>query len=153
VAIDDFGTGFSSFSYILQYNVDRLKIDRSFVSRCLEDNGAAAIVRAIMAMAHGLKIDVVAEGVETLEQMDFLLRKKCDFAQGFLLSKAVALEDFVAAVESIDSWVMEQQEIAQDALTRKLQDLRRPSSKVLEMPSDGSQHKMGLAEALLEGTA
>jgi EAL domain-containing protein (putative c-di-GMP-specific phosphodiesterase class I) len=89
VAIDDFGTGFSSFSYLLQYEVDRLKIDRSFVNRSEDDPNAAAIVRAIISMAHGLNLKVVAEGVETTGQLDFLLRRRCDEAQGFYFGKAV----------------------------------------------------------------
>jgi diguanylate cyclase (GGDEF)-like protein len=89
VAIDDFGTGFSSFSYLLQYEVDRLKIDRSFVNRSDDDPNAAAIVRAIISMAHGLNLRVVAEGVETNGQLDFLLRRRCDEAQGFYFGKAV----------------------------------------------------------------
>ena len=89
IAIDDFGTGFSSFSYLLQYEVDRLKIDRSFVNRSADDPNAAAIVRAIISMAHGLNLKVVAEGVETNGQLDFLLRRRCDEAQGFYFGKAV----------------------------------------------------------------
>jgi diguanylate cyclase (GGDEF)-like protein/PAS domain S-box-containing protein len=89
IAIDDFGTGFSSFSYLLQYEVDRLKIDRSFVNRSADDPNAAAIVRAIISMAHGLNLKVVAEGVETDDQLNFLLRRRCDEAQGFYFGKAV----------------------------------------------------------------
>jgi diguanylate cyclase (GGDEF)-like protein/PAS domain S-box-containing protein len=89
IAIDDFGTGFSSFSYLLQYEVDRLKIDRSFVNRSADDPSAAAIVRAIISMAHGLNLKVVAEGVETDGQLNFLLRRRCDEAQGFYFGKAV----------------------------------------------------------------
>ena len=92
IAIDDFGTGFSSFSYLLQYEVDRLKIDRSFVNRSADDPTAAAIVRAIISMAHGLNLKVVAEGVETNEQLDFLLRRRCDEAQGFFFGKPVPAE-------------------------------------------------------------
>jgi diguanylate cyclase (GGDEF)-like protein/PAS domain S-box-containing protein len=89
IAIDDFGTGFSSFSYLLQYEVDRLKIDRSFVNRSADDPTAAAIVRAIISMAHGLNLKVVAEGVETNDQLNFLLRRRCDEAQGFFFGKPV----------------------------------------------------------------
>jgi diguanylate cyclase (GGDEF)-like protein/PAS domain S-box-containing protein len=90
IAIDDFGTGFSSFSYLLQYEVDRLKIDRSFINRSAEDPNAAAIVRAIISMAHGLNLKVVAEGVETGGQLNFLLRCKCDETQGFYFGKPVS---------------------------------------------------------------
>jgi diguanylate cyclase (GGDEF)-like protein/PAS domain S-box-containing protein len=91
IAIDDFGTGFSSFSYLLQYEVDRLKIDRSFVNRSAEDPTAAAIVRAIISMAHGLNLKVVAEGVETTDQLDFLLRRRCDEAQGFYFARPMPI--------------------------------------------------------------
>jgi EAL domain-containing protein (putative c-di-GMP-specific phosphodiesterase class I) len=91
IAIDDFGTGFSSFSYLLQYEVDRLKIDRSFVNRSADDPTAAAIVRAIISMAHGLNLKLVAEGVETSGQLSFLLRRRCDEAQGFYFAKPVPM--------------------------------------------------------------
>jgi diguanylate cyclase (GGDEF)-like protein/PAS domain S-box-containing protein len=101
IAIDDFGTGFSSFSYLLQYEVDRLKIDRSFVDRSASDPNAAAIVRAIISMAHGLNLKVVAEGVETGGQLNFLLRRRCDEAQGFYFGKAVPASMVGEAVRQI----------------------------------------------------
>ncbi len=100
IAIDDFGTGFSSFSYLLQYQVDRLKIDQSFVKKAVTDANAAAVVRAIIAMSHGLNIGVVAEGVETEEQLRFLLRRKCDEAQGFMLARPVPASEFSALVRA-----------------------------------------------------
>ncbi len=101
IAIDDFGTGFSSFSYLLQYEVDRLKIDRSFVNRSADDPTAAAIVRAIISMAHGLNLKVVAEGVETNDQLNFLLRRRCDEAQGFYFSKPVPMEMVIESARLI----------------------------------------------------
>jgi diguanylate cyclase (GGDEF)-like protein/PAS domain S-box-containing protein len=98
ISIDDFGTGFCSFSYLLQYHVDRLKIDQSFVKKTGTDPNAAAVVRTIIAMSHGLAIRVVAEGVETDEQLRFLQRRKCDEAQGNYLAGPVTADDFVAAV-------------------------------------------------------
>ncbi len=103
IAIDDFGTGFSSFSYILEYQVDRLKIDRSFVSRVTQDDNAAAIVRAIIAMGRGLSIELVAEGVETPEQFAFLTRKHCETVQGFLFSRAVPISHFGDVVRKIEA--------------------------------------------------
>ena len=103
IAIDDFGTGFSSFSYILEYQVDRLKIDRSFVSRVHQDDNAAAIVRAIIAMGRGLNIELVAEGVETEEQFAFLKRKHCETVQGFLFSRAVPIQQFCDKVREIEA--------------------------------------------------
>jgi diguanylate cyclase (GGDEF)-like protein/PAS domain S-box-containing protein len=101
IAIDDFGTGFCSFSYLLEYHVDRLKIDQSFVRRAVEDANAAAVVRTILAMSHGLNIKVVAEGVETAEQLKFLRRRRCDEAQGYLFARPITAAEFPAAVEAI----------------------------------------------------
>lgn len=93
LAVDDFGTGFSSFKYILEYKVDRLKIDRSFIAKCPADATAAAIVRTVIAMAHGLNMTVVAEGVETEDQLAFLLRRRCDEAQGWRFGRPVPMDE------------------------------------------------------------
>jgi diguanylate cyclase (GGDEF)-like protein/PAS domain S-box-containing protein len=103
ISIDDFGTGFCSFSYLLQYQVDRLKIDQSFVKKSVTDANAAAVVRTIIAMSHGLNIRVVAEGVETDEQLRFLLRKKCDEAQGYFIAKPTAAHEFCSVVRAYTS--------------------------------------------------
>ncbi len=100
ISIDDFGTGFCSFSYLLQYQVDRLKIDQSFVKQADTDPNAAAVVRTIIAMSHGLNIRVVAEGVETDEHLRFLVRRRCDEAQGNFIAGPVAAKDFCAAVRA-----------------------------------------------------
>lgn len=100
ISIDDFGTGFCSFSYLLQYQVDRLKIDQSFVKKSVTDANAAAVVRTIIAMSHGLNIRVVAEGVETDEQLRFLLRRKCDEAQGNFVGRPLPAEQFTATVRA-----------------------------------------------------
>jgi diguanylate cyclase (GGDEF)-like protein/PAS domain S-box-containing protein len=105
ISIDDFGTGFCSFSYLLQYQVDRLKIDQSFVKKSVTDANAAAVVRTILAMSHGLNIKVVAEGVETEEQLRFLLRRKCDEAQGYFIARPVMAKDFCSVVRTIASGV------------------------------------------------
>ena len=95
IAIDDFGTGFCSFTYLLQYQVDRLKIDQSFVRQAVNDANAAAVVRTIIAMSHGLNMKVVAEGVESEDQLRFLLRRRCDEAQGRFFSGPVAEKEFI----------------------------------------------------------
>ena len=100
ISIDDFGTGFCSFSYLLQYQVDRLKIDRSFVKQAGTDPNAAAVVRTIIAMSHGLAIRVVAEGVETEEHLKFLMRRKCDEAQGHYIAGPVPASEFAAAARA-----------------------------------------------------
>jgi len=101
VAIDDFGTGFCSFSYLLQYPVDRLKIDQSFILKAVTEPNAATVVRAILSMSHHLGIKVTAEGVETMEHLKILSRRNCDEAQGFYFSHAVSAAGFPAAVEAI----------------------------------------------------
>ena len=103
ISIDDFGTGFCSFSYLLQYQVDRLKIDQSFVKQAETDPNAAAVLRTIIAMSHGLNIRVVAEGVETDEQLRFLVRRKCDEAQGNYVARPVAAKDFCDVVQACAS--------------------------------------------------
>ena len=87
IAIDDFGTGYSSLSYLKRFPVDTLKIDRSFISDVINDRADATIIKAIVAMASSLQVDIVAEGVETLEQLRFLRGCGCHTMQGFLLSR------------------------------------------------------------------
>ena len=89
--LDDFGTGFSSLSYLHRFKMDRLKIDRSFVSAMMEDNECSEIVRTIIVLGHTLGMKTVAEGVETEEQVEQLRALDCDFVQGFYFSKPVDL--------------------------------------------------------------
>ena len=101
VAVDDFGTGFCSFSYLLQYPVDRLKIDQSFVAKSVTEPNAATVVRTIVAMSHNLGIKVIAEGVETVDHLNFLTQRRCDEAQGYLFSRPVPISEFVERVAAI----------------------------------------------------
>ncbi|NHZ37115.1 bifunctional diguanylate cyclase/phosphodiesterase [Massilia rubra] len=96
VALDDFGTGYSSLSYLSRFALDKLKIDQSFVRNITEDAKSAAIAKATIALAHGLGITVVAEGVETRAQLDYLDGAGCDEVQGYFFSRPVAADEFVA---------------------------------------------------------
>jgi len=93
LSIDDFGTGYSSLGYLQQFTVDALKIDRSFVKDLHLGGDAAAICAAIIAMARELKLKVIAEGVETAAQLEFLKTHRCDFAQGYLISEPIGAAD------------------------------------------------------------
>ena len=95
-SLDDFGTGYSSLSYLKLLPIDQLKIDQSFVHDVLDDANAATIARSIITLAHSLGLMVIAEGVETQEQRDFLSRSGCHHCQGYLFGKPMALPDFEA---------------------------------------------------------
>jgi EAL domain-containing protein (putative c-di-GMP-specific phosphodiesterase class I) len=85
IVIDDFGTGYSSLAYLKRFPIDTLKVDRSFIRDIPADSGDMKITRAIVAMAHGLRLKVVAEGVETAEQLKYLGSLSCDAVQGYFL--------------------------------------------------------------------
>ena len=93
LAIDDFGTGYSSLSYLKRFPIKTLKIDRAFIRDVTHDQDDTAIVTAIIAMAHSLKMEVVAEGVETKQQLDFLRRLDCDVVQGYLISRPLPVTE------------------------------------------------------------
>ena len=99
IAMDDFGTGYSSLSYLRRYPFDVLKIDRSFVNDITTDPSDRELINATIAMAHGLNLKVVAEGVETEEQLKYLKGLGCDYAQGYLFSKAVPESEMSAIIK------------------------------------------------------
>ena len=87
LAIDDFGTGYSSLSYLKQFPVDRIKIDKSFIQEVTESNNAQELTLAIISMAHSLGMKVIAEGIESEQQQDFLLSNNCEEMQGFYFGR------------------------------------------------------------------
>jgi diguanylate cyclase (GGDEF)-like protein len=101
LAIDDFGTGYSSLSYLRRFPIDVLKIDQSFIRGLSRDSSDAALVSAIISLGRSLKLTIIAEGVETLEQLDFLKSHQCEEGQGYYFSKAVAPDAFVRYLGSV----------------------------------------------------
>ena len=102
MSVDDFGTGYSSLAYLRRFPIDKLKIDRSFIAGLGSDQDDATIVSTVVGMAHSLHLGVIAEGVETQEQFDFLRELECDEVQGHLFSAALSPEDFA---QKIAGWV------------------------------------------------
>jgi diguanylate cyclase (GGDEF)-like protein/PAS domain S-box-containing protein len=100
LAIDDFGTGYSSLSHLKHLPVDRLKVDQSFIRDIYKNAGGATIAEAIITLGHSLGLKVIAEGVETGEQLEFLRRKVCDEFQGFYFSRALAADKFTALLQA-----------------------------------------------------
>lgn len=104
LAIDDFGTGYSSMSYLKRLDIDYLKIDKSFIAGLGTDATCTTITETIIVMAHKLGLKVIAEGVESTVQSDWLVKHGCDFAQGFLFSHPLPAEDFEARLAGNMSW-------------------------------------------------
>jgi EAL domain-containing protein (putative c-di-GMP-specific phosphodiesterase class I) len=99
VALDDFGTGYSAMSYLKKFNIDYLKIDRSFVRDLETDQNDRAIAEAIVVMAHKLGLKTIAEGVETEQQKKILAEVGCDYVQGYYFAKPLPIEDFLSLVK------------------------------------------------------
>jgi FixJ family two-component response regulator len=99
-SLDDFGTGYSSLSYLQRLPISRIKIDRSFITHITSDPHDAAIVRAVVGMAHSLGIKVIAEGVETEGQLGYLRGLRCEEIQGYFFSRPLPAEDFVALLRT-----------------------------------------------------
>jgi EAL domain-containing protein (putative c-di-GMP-specific phosphodiesterase class I) len=98
IAMDDFGTGYSSLSYLQSFPFDKIKIDQAFISNVERNAQSAAIVRAVIGLGRGLDMPVVAEGVETEDQLAFLRREACDEIQGYLIGRPRLIEDYAKLV-------------------------------------------------------
>jgi diguanylate cyclase (GGDEF)-like protein/PAS domain S-box-containing protein len=98
VSMDDFGSGYSSLSYLQAFPFDKIKIDRAFIMNLGRNPQSAAIVRAVIGLGHGLEMSIVAEGVETLEQLSFLAEEGCDAVQGYFIGKPLPIEQYDALV-------------------------------------------------------
>jgi EAL domain-containing protein (putative c-di-GMP-specific phosphodiesterase class I) len=100
LAVDDFGTGYSSLSYLTRFPIDALKLDQSFVHNIVAGSDGAIVASAVISMGRSLKHRVIAEGVETLEQLAFLQGNNCDEGQGYYFSRAVAAQPFARLLET-----------------------------------------------------
>jgi len=100
IAIDDFGTGYSSLSYLTKFPIDFIKIDRSFISNIGINESDETLTETIIGLANKLSMQVVAEGIETQEQLDFLKNLDCDYAQGYLLGKPQSVDDFALLLDA-----------------------------------------------------
>ena len=100
LSIDDFGTGYSSLAYLQQLNVDKLKVDMSFVRDMTTNRGNASIVKAVIALGHSLGLEVIAEGVESPEQLRDLRALQCDTMQGYLVSRPLPVEEMTHFLSS-----------------------------------------------------
>jgi diguanylate cyclase (GGDEF)-like protein/PAS domain S-box-containing protein len=96
IAMDDFGTGYSSLSYLQSFPFDKIKIDKAFISNLEHNNQSATIIRAVIGLARGLELPVLAEGVETKEQLAFLAKESCNEIQGYLIGRPLAIDEYAA---------------------------------------------------------
>ncbi len=110
ITIDDFGTGYSSFKYVRDFHVDKIKIDQTFVRQLVIDSKDAAIVRAMIALSRDLGIEIVAEGIETVMQRDFLRDAGCEIGQGYFFSMPLAADDFGYVLQNVAALPMQSEQ-------------------------------------------
>ena len=105
LSIDDFGTGYSSLSYLKRFPIDRLKVDRSFITHVTTDSDDAVVTQAIIAVAHNMGLSVTAEGVEDKDQLAFLKEHACEEVQGYLFSRPLTPDDLAALLKSGNGYI------------------------------------------------
>lgn len=105
LAMDDFGTGYSSLSYLKRFPIDVIKIDRSFIKDIPGNQDDMEITSAVVAMARNLRLKVVAEGVETAEQLAFLRQQRCDIGQGYLFDKPISGKLLLEGLQRYSRWI------------------------------------------------
>src|SRR5215467_10613136 len=98
--MDDFGTGYSSLSYLQAFPFDKIKIDQTFISNLERNPQSATIIRAVIGLARGLEVPVIAEGVETKDQLAFLAKEACDEVQGYLIGRPLPIDEYAAVTRS-----------------------------------------------------
>ncbi|MFD0050073.1 EAL domain-containing protein [Actinomycetes bacterium NPDC127524] len=108
ISLDDFGTGYSSLHYLKEFPIDVIKVDKSFVRNCTLDTKDATIIKAIIAMSHQLSLEVIAEGIETKDQLVFLQQHLCNKGQGYLFSKPMPSNEFVQNFHKIEQIVLQE---------------------------------------------
>jgi PAS domain S-box-containing protein len=118
ISLDDFGTGYSSLYYLKEFPIDIIKIDQRFVRNCMDDKKDATIVKAIIAMSHQLKLEVIAEGIESKDQLIFLQQNLCNQGQGYFFSKPVAPKQFFHHFVQVES-ILIQEGISQELSRQK----------------------------------
>src|SRR5262249_13357661 len=101
IALDDFGTGYSSMSYLQSFPFDKIKIDQTFISNIERNPQSAAIVRGVIGLARGLNLPVLAEGVETSEQLAFLSKESCDEVQGYYIGRPALIENYAHLIQPL----------------------------------------------------
>ena len=147
VALDDFGTGFSSLSYLNSFNIDILKIDRSFIKTMLQDEASTIITRSVIDLAQELRIKLVAEGIENYEQLSYLKDLNCYTGQGFLYNKPMPINEFeqlLTNVKCVPTQMINEKK--EESSKRKYLRIKLPkalnaSMSVMEVP--GQKYKVG----------
>ncbi|MES2017500.1 MAG: EAL domain-containing protein [Pseudomonadota bacterium] len=150
LAIDDFGTGYSSLSYLKRFPIDVLKIDQSFVHDVESDPDSAAIVVSIISLAHSLRLQVIAEGVETAAQLAYLQRNDCDYIQGFHFCRPLAALDFEALLFAEKSLAIDTGEDAPARETLLIVDDEAPILEMLKLVLEQDGYQILVAQTATE---